>query len=1166
MNIRNALHLSTVAVVLAGGTSLMAQITTGALNGQVTDEAGNPIVGAKVILESPALFQPRNVVTDAKGEYRALLLPVGNYVVKVSAAGKLGKTAQDVRVGVGSNLSLPFTLKAQKADAAAATVEVVSTSVSESKTDDKVAVNYSAEQLMQLPIGLNFESAIQLAPGVTGYGTGAQIRGSGTNQIMYRVDGINVQDSSGSRTALYTPLQDTIEDVQVVLSALNARNGLVQGGQMNMVTKSGSNVFEGTVRAYMSRSSWSADYNHTDAGTNNSLLNEDFNRSVDFFVSGPILKDRLWFALAATSKPSEPHTNYFGYTAEGILKPGSALATKYNGSRMPWSDIYGPNAIKIGGTGTGAGLATYLPGVERGVLEPMGTYGLYPNVDQVIYQGPGGGYGVNLSDVGNYLHTTNKTQHYQLKLTGMVNDAHVVSATYLYHKDTVGSGNGEHSDNPWMMVTKANIGDNVTTTKAWTLNWNGNLASNWTIEARVYQAKLDAADVVNPNPGVSVMGYFASSDPSIMLHELPNNTGHDWVQFEDGFRYGTIEDHMSSYNLPERHGNKAFTANLKTFQEWNGQHEIDFGMESVTTVYNFGRSKTGNRAVFQGGWYKDGSGNTLYPVFHRQDGSEILNRNIAATPNGLSLWEGAAGGNLDTNNDKFVHWSDAMRGPSAHMEQYWNQSSDSGNNTTSAWLNDVWQINSNWNVLLGVRFNKLKLEDEGGREIVSSTMSEPRAQVKFNPDGKNKEVWSFSIAKLASAYSDQISNQFRGNEWEVRTVHRWSGANLPGGQPGIDSAAAATDSTYGVRFVNYTQLTDPKNYGAATDLFNAPQNFQALNLTAPYTIEFNLGYQRNYETGYVKINAVKRDYKNAIVSSIRDYGYDELVTMTSPEPGSSYEKVKGRVKWFNSGNTQKFNSIELNWHKQLTSKLSFDGSYTWSQMTGYNDFEYYNWKGLRETPGLLTSAQQAAAISDGYLSKDRTAHVWFTYAQPVGKGNVSFTLKADTWTGGVASIVGYGDYTMQPNWSNVAINTSDARFHGLEVQAVENRGGGRSQLWYAQYSGEMGDYKSGLDYYQVTARVQAEIPIGLGKTRLVSYFDIANLFNHAILTNPYNFFTGDALGDPSSSWKGTINGRQNMWFAKPHGSDPNPGNNGAWGNGGDAGRRNIGTFSIGLKF
>jgi len=1190
MNIRNALNLSTVAVVLAGGTSLMAQVTTGALSGQITDESGNPIAGARVTLESPALFQSRVYNTDAKGEYRALLLPVGNYTIKVSASGKLGKTASDVRVGVGTNLSMSFALKPQKADAAA-TVEVVTTTAAESKTDDKVSVNYSAEQLLQLPVAMTFNSALQLAPGVSGNGASAQIRGAGMTQIMYRVDGINVQDSSGGGAnsgnnsqsgQLYQPLPDSIEDVQVVLSALNARNGLVQGGQMNMVTKSGSNTFEGSIRTYMGRNAWSADALHGSPNDISGQTSEDYSRKTDITLSGPILKDRLWFYVGTRFEPSSPNTNYLGYIAQGIRSSGN----------LGWDQIYGSNALTIGGGAPGSLTATYLPSVARGILAPMATYGIDPGVDQTVYTGPGNGYSVNngsLYDVGQYLQTSNKHNHFEGKLTGMVTDAHVLSLTILYDKFSQGNGAGEHSNDPWMVYDKSWVGKMDTKTQAWTLNWNGTLASNWTVEARVYAAKVEAGDAANANPGVSVMGYFASTDPSIMLHQVTNGLGHDWIHYEDGFRYGTVENHFSSYNQPQKTGNNAWTFNVKTFQELGGQHEIDMGAEKVTTIYNFGRTKTGDRAVFQGGWYtaatKTGNWDQdyLYPVFHRgsaTNSQEIIDRTLATDPAALALWEAGAGSQLATGQDKFVHWSDAMRGPSAHMEQYWSKPSDSNNSTTSFWVNDIWTINSRWNVLLGGRFNKLILQNQGGDQLDSSNMFEPRAQIKFNPDGKNKEVYSFSVAKLASAYSDAMANNFRGNEWEIRTVHRWTGAGLEGGQPSMGAgdtniSGAHNGYTYtggtdyhGVRFVNYSALVDTANYGPSTDIFDNSQNMLAKDFKAPYTIEYNLGYQRNYDTGWFKLSLVNRTYKDAWVNAYRDYGQQFLVLMHSPKPGDDFQKYKGTVLWANSVNDQKYDGIEISFQKSFTPRLSLGGSYTLAQMTGVNDNDYYNWKSLRET--LLTPEQRSTAVGEGYLLKTNSGSIWLTYVHPVGKGNVSFSAIAQSFlNNATGSVVAASDYKATSGWNSAAL---PSKINGIDVQPVETRGGGAAggngNLYYNTYFGKMGDYKAGVDYYQVNAKIQADIPIGLGKTRLIGNITLNNLFNHAILTNPWGMMV-DANGNARDGARGIqdsgVAGRYTGMYKANHtyGMGSN-GNYSDWSNG--AGQRNVGEFSIGLKF
>lgn len=83
-----------------------AQVTTGGFFCTVLDrQDGKPIHNAKVMLESTALFQARTYVTDQNGEIRAVLLPVGNYRVKVSQPGYQSVLMQDLRIGLGANMS-----------------------------------------------------------------------------------------------------------------------------------------------------------------------------------------------------------------------------------------------------------------------------------------------------------------------------------------------------------------------------------------------------------------------------------------------------------------------------------------------------------------------------------------------------------------------------------------------------------------------------------------------------------------------------------------------------------------------------------------------------------------------------------------------------------------------------------------------------------------------------------------------------------------------------------------------------------------------------------------------------------------------------------------------------------------------------------------------------
>jgi hypothetical protein len=1148
MNIRKASHLPVMALVLAGGASLMAQVVTGSLSGAVMDEARKPIAGARISFESSALFQPRVYTTGANGEYRAVLLPVGNYLIKVSAPGRLGKTASSVRVGLGSNLSMDFFLKSVQVSSA--TVEVVSNVTAEAKSDDKVSINYSAAELIKLPVGLNFESIVNMTPGVTGWATDASVRGSQKGQISYRIDGMNVKDSTNKSTTLFAPLPDTVEDVQVVLSALNARNGGVNGGQINMVTKTGSNTFEGSIRAYATRNSWQANFPYADAGNNSARTSEDFSHYTDVTASGPILKDRLWFSVGARFQPSTAKTYQLSYTAEGRLVNGG------NTTIIPWDTVR-------------SGIGPYS-------LRPMATYGLNAGVDSRVFAGPGGGYTTNLEDAGTIGHASTRYNKIEGKLTGAINADHILFLTILSQSTKEGGSMGEHSSDPWMMMDADMVGNLTTKVDAYTLGWNGSLGSNWSVEARVNLATKKAEDVPNPNPGVSVMGYFASQLPNMMLHQL-DGMAHTWVQWEDGYRWGTVENRLSTYNQAEKTGNSGFSVNAKGFLDFAGKHELDIGAERAATVYNFGRTKEGNRAVFQGGWYLNATtGSYLYPVFRRgapgTTPTEILTAGTGETGwPGLSPW-----------NDQFVHWSDAMRGPSAHMEKFWNSPADSTNSTTSFWVNDVWTIDSRWSVLGGIRFNRLTMQDQGGVELDASSLVEPRLQVKFNPDGQNKEIYSLSAAKLASAYSDQMANEFRGNEWEVRTVHLWSGAGLAATQPGFDTAAALTDAPtgtyngytytganmFGVRFVDYAALTNASNYAPSFDFVDARQTYSAKNLKAPYALEFNLGYQRNYDSGYFKLNLVRRLYKDDIVGPVRGYGMDYLVHMVSPDPSDPSRMYKGAGYWINSENTREFNSLEYTFSKKFSARWNVSGGYTWDRTTGTNDMDYYNFQNLQKA--LLTPAQQVAAVGKGVLNRNQVGHLFVTYVRPVGAGNISFSIKADSWLGGMGSLNGRASYESLAGWSGVQLpgTLNGERLIAIDTRPTNAAGTSSANLWYNSYVGGMNAYNTGVDYYQVGMKIQWDVPIGLVKTHLIGYVSIDNIFNHMLLTHTLGFFDQQVSGGVSgNSWEGTIPGRayannSGGTYGSTYNTGGNRFNDYNNGNGG----RKVGDFSIGLRF
>jgi len=98
---------------------------------------------------------------------------------------------------------------------------------------DKVSVNYCAEQAFQLPVGTTFSGAMSLTPGIAGYSSDAQVRGSAGNQIMYRIDGINVKDDGGPSRSNYQssapPPQPVIQQgIEATASLLDEASGLTR--------------------------------------------------------------------------------------------------------------------------------------------------------------------------------------------------------------------------------------------------------------------------------------------------------------------------------------------------------------------------------------------------------------------------------------------------------------------------------------------------------------------------------------------------------------------------------------------------------------------------------------------------------------------------------------------------------------------------------------------------------------------------------------------------------------------------------------------------------------------------------------------------------------------------------------------------------------------------
>lgn len=300
-------RLTAVAALLAAGP-MFAQESVGTVVGSVKDNNGSPLAGVTVVINGAKILGQRVITSNDRGEFRLPLLPPGEYSMQVRKDGFVGSRAE-FRLFAGQTLRQDFTMRVVQV--AQAEVEVVATAAAVDKTETKTSSNFTLDTLQSLPTGsLSSYGALAVAPGVTGSTSYPSIRGSVAGQSNFMVNGVSARDSAvrqGRQFELI--LDDLTEDIAVVQSPLNARYGNTSGGLVNLVTKSGTNEFSGSIRVKLDKDSWGAKYPRRyrrDGGvyTNGSSVSSDsLSRTYEIAVSGPIIKNHLTFTYGTKLSP-----------------------------------------------------------------------------------------------------------------------------------------------------------------------------------------------------------------------------------------------------------------------------------------------------------------------------------------------------------------------------------------------------------------------------------------------------------------------------------------------------------------------------------------------------------------------------------------------------------------------------------------------------------------------------------------------------------------------------------------------------------------------------------------------------------------------------------------------------------------------------------------------
>ncbi len=275
---------------------LAQEITTGTIQGTVTDEQGAVVKGATVEAKNTATNFSKNFTTGDDGRFTILALPSGRYVVTITKDGFAKHNLENIDVTVGRTVGLSPVLKV--AGVAGEVTITESPTVDVTKTEASTTINETA--ISNTPIlGRKFEDLLTLTPGVaiTQGPDGDEINFAGQRGIFNNVsldggdynNGFFGEQAGGQRAAIDITL-DAVKEFQVIATGATAEYGRTAGGIINVITKSGTNDFHGSVF-------WYQRHRALTSKTSDGKELQGFHREqYGGTVGGPIVKDKaFWF-------------------------------------------------------------------------------------------------------------------------------------------------------------------------------------------------------------------------------------------------------------------------------------------------------------------------------------------------------------------------------------------------------------------------------------------------------------------------------------------------------------------------------------------------------------------------------------------------------------------------------------------------------------------------------------------------------------------------------------------------------------------------------------------------------------------------------------------------------------------------------------------------------
>lgn len=282
-----------VLTALTAPNAFAQPAQSGTIAGVVQDASGGVLPGVTVTATSQERGTVRTAISDENGRYVFAALAIGHYTVEATLSGFAPVKLTDNLVETEKITNVPVSLKVGGlSDSVTVTGETPIVDLTNVTNNIRVR----RDEFERLPVGRSYQSLMGVTPGVVGTGN-LNALGALTDSNVFIMDSVDTTDPTTGTFGSNLNFE-AIQEVSVSTSAVSVEYGRGQGAIVNVITKSGTNTFEGSAKYIVINDNWDKQNSTVSETTGAKLERVKFdkvNPTYTFTLGGPLMRDRAWF-------------------------------------------------------------------------------------------------------------------------------------------------------------------------------------------------------------------------------------------------------------------------------------------------------------------------------------------------------------------------------------------------------------------------------------------------------------------------------------------------------------------------------------------------------------------------------------------------------------------------------------------------------------------------------------------------------------------------------------------------------------------------------------------------------------------------------------------------------------------------------------------------------